>query len=80
MKDISQLGDATIDDTDYMLVGEGGTPKKTTVGGLKSHIIATTGTFDPTADYAPNGLGAYESAVLDVKLQFMLRMAISKSI
>src|SRR5690606_7721865 len=32
MKDISQLGDATIDDTDYMLVGESGTPKKTTVG------------------------------------------------
>jgi len=38
MKDISQLGDATIDDTDYMLVGESGTPKKTTIGALKNHL------------------------------------------
>lgn len=67
MKDISQLDSATIDDTDYMLVGEGSVPKKATIGALKNHlktpisiettnterIESTYGSFVPQVDGAP---------------------------
>lgn len=56
----------TLVGADRIYIDDNGVAKKTTMTDIATFVGGETGTFVPSGDYQGDGLGAYESAVLDV--------------